>query len=173
MNGTIKISIFSLLALLSLTSCGELYNITNRCTSSHINPDWDALERNLSSAEALWESQKPVNEYRYTYSASNFGGLRKVLVQVVGLSVTAIDGTGKILSTDESIYYGPIKNLFSSLRSTIVNRSSACATASITYNSSLGYPESFSFSNEKESLMDAYYGFTVTNFASSPPVPHP
>ena len=78
MNGTIKISIFTFLALLSLNSCGELYNITNRCTSSHVNPDWDALERNLSSAEALWESQKPVNEYRYTYSASNFGGLRKV-----------------------------------------------------------------------------------------------
>ncbi len=172
MNNIVKMGILSFVALLGLNSCGELYNFTNRCTSSHVNPDWSALERDLSSAEALWKSKKPSSYYRYIYSATGFGGPRDVSVQVSNSSVTAADSTGKVLAVEDVKYYGPVENLFSSLRSSITNRDSACLTASVKYNSSLGYPETLSVADEKEGLADAFGGFTITNFYTSPaPIP--
>ena len=173
MTSTIKTRVFSLLALLSLNSCGELYNITNRCTSSHVNPDWDALERDRVQAEARWRANKPSNYYRYTYRSLGFSLRQDIYVEVSGSSVTVFDGTGKVLSSENAQYYGPVENLFSSLRSSITNRSSACLTASVKYNSSMGYPETFSVADEKEGLQDAFGGFTVTDFNVSPPTPHP
>ena len=173
MNNSFKMGVLSLLALFTLNSCGELYNFTNRCTSSHVNPDWNALERNLSSAEALWKSKKPVSDYQYSYSSLAFTGTRKVLVQVSGPSVTATDSTGKVLSSEDTRYFGPVENLFSSLRSSITGRDSACLTASVKYNSSMGYPETFSVADEKEGLHDAFGGFTISDFSTLPPTAQP
>jgi len=173
MNYSFKMGVLSILALFTLNSCGELYNFTNRCTSSHVNPDWDALERNLSSAEALWKSKKPISDYRYIYSSTTFGGPRNVSLQVSADIVTARDSMDKILAAEQAKYYGPVENLFSSLRSSITNRDSACRTISVTYNSSLGYPETFFVADEKEGLQDAFGGFAISEFSVSPLIPPP
>ena len=150
--------------LLGLSSCG-LGNLVNGCRSDYSQPNFAALQRDLSAARARWQTAG-IQDYRYDFTQFaapvGFPPLRVTVMDGVVTKTENLDDPAELLPPNSGI---TVQGRFDSIASSITSaQSGKCQELTVTYDAADGHPLKLLGGTALRGIADGFGQWEISNF---------